>query len=326
MTLDSTRPKRPVGFQRRTWAGLGVALLLLLAVWGFPGTGQAQSGPAASPVLTPTPTAPVGPPIPTQSSPPGQRGQPADGATSDYLSESLRLLFPAAPASLDWNGLDAPIFTSDTPTFDMVSLGILKFGDSPPLTKTYTLNLGGGVRGRLFAAPPWLNPLPDRFVNANGNGQLTVKLNVRQDAGQGAGLLPAQTNWGHLLLSLNGVMFDYAVPLIAEGPSAIKSEDGDKVFALQKEIGDRMDSQGDLDAFIGSPAYPNASQIALGLAVDYLGEPEYNQRLARKDFTGRVAEMLGQKDYNNDGWIGFRPEDILLGAPGWALGQPAPKK
>jgi hypothetical protein len=30
--------------------------------------------------------------------------------------------------------------------------------------------------------------------------------------------------------------------------------------------------------------------------------------------------MLAQKDYNRDGWVGFRPEDILLGAPGWALG------
>ena len=334
MTLDFTKPNRPTRFRLRAWTGFGVALLLLLATFSIPLPGLAQSNPTATPVAAPEPTpVPTGPgapadtpPAATPSGAPGQPGQPADGATSDYLSESLRLLFPAAPASLDWNGLDAPIFTSDTPTFDLVSLGILKFGDPAPLTKTFTLNLGGGMRGRLFAAPPWLNPVPDRFVNASGNGQLTVNLNMRQDAGQGAGLLPSQTNWGHLLLSLNGTLFDYAVPLIAEGPPAIKSEGGDKVFALQKEIADRMDSQGDLDAFIGSPAYPNASQIALGLAVDYLGEPEYNQRLARNDFTGRVAEMLGQKDYNNDGWIGFRPEDILLGAPGWALGQPATKK
>jgi hypothetical protein len=300
----------------RAWAGFGAALLALVAILGLPGATQAQNDPTA----TPPPTVSTTPPV----SPPAQTAQPADGATSDYLSESLRLLFPAAPASLDWNGLQEPIFTSDTPGFDMVSLGILKFGDSTPLTKTFTLNLGGGVRGRLFATPPWLSPVPDRFVNPGGNGQLNVSLNLRQDPGQGAGLLPAQTNWGHMLLSLNGVMFDYAVPLIAEGPPAIKTEDGDRVFALQKEIADRLDSQGDLDAFIGSPRYPNAAQVALGLAVDYLGEPEYNRRLARTDFTGRVAEMLSQKDYNHDGWIGFRPEDILLGAPGWALGQPAP--
>lgn len=313
MPLNSAKIRRRV----RTWAGLGAALLALVAILGLPGATQAQSDPAG------TPTPPVTVSATPQAAPPSQAGQAADGATSDYLSESLRLLFPAAPASLDWNGLAAPIFTSDTPGFDMVSLGILNFGNSAPLTKTFTLNLGGGMRGRLFAAPPWLNPVPDRFVNTGGNGQLTVNLNLRQDPGQGAGLLPAQTNWGHMLLSLNGVMFDYAVPLIAEGPPTITTGEGDKVFALQKEIADRMDSQGDLDAFIGSPRYPNASQTALGLAVDYLGEPEYNQRLARADFVGRVAEMLGQKDYNKDGWIGFRPEDILLGAPGWALGQPA---
>lgn len=299
-----------------SWRRAGFRLLvgLMVVTWLlWPGLSTAQT--------TPTPEATSGP----TTEPATQPGQ-SNGATSDYLSESLRLLFPSAPASLDWNNLEAPIFSSDTPTFDLVSLGILKSSSATPLSKSFTLDLGGGVRGRIFAQPPWLQPVPDRFINGSGNGRLEIKLNLRQDPGQGAGLLPAQTNWGHLLLSLNGTLFDYAVPLIAEAPAAIKREDGDKVFALQKEIADRLDGLGDLDAFIGSPAYPNASQTALGLAVDYLGESEYNQRLARADFTDRVAEMLGQKDYNGDGWIGFKPEDILLGAPGWALGHQAPKK
>lgn len=307
MTLKLTGSNRPARAKLLAWAGLWLSLGLgVAALLALPGETSAQT--------TPAPTA-----APVQS------GQ-ADGATSDYLSESLRLLFPAAPASLDWANLEAPIFPSNTPTFDLLSLGILKSGSPTPLTKTLTLDLGGGVRGRIFAQPPWLNPVPDRFINGSGTGRLEIILNVRQDSGQGAGLLPAQTNWGHLLLSLNGTLFDYAVPLIVEAPLAIQREDGDKVFALQREIADRLDGQGDLGAFIGSPAYPNASQLALGLAVDYLGESEYNQRLARTDFTNRVAEMLGQKDYNRDGWVGFRPEDILLGAPGWALGQPTTKK
>lgn len=335
MAQETTYSKRPAPARLHPWVGLGLVLVLLAGTLGWPLSTQAQADPTttpAAPTDQATPATPNAPgPTPGQLAPTAtpaatQSTQPADGATGDYLSESLRLLFPAAPASLDWNGLAAPIFTSDTPAFDFVSLGLLKFGDSAPLSKTFTLNLGGGVRGRLFANPPWLNPVPDRFVNGGGNGQLTVNLNLRQDPGQGAGLLPAQTNWGHLLLSLNGTMFDYAVPLVAEGPPAVKSEDGEQVFTLQKEIADRLDGQGDLDAFIGSPRYPNAGQIALGLAVDYLAEPAYNTRLARSDFVDRVAEMLGQKDYNNDGWIGFRPEDILLGAPGWALGQPAAKK
>lgn len=310
MGLKPASPGNPLRARLTAWAALPVGLLLGLAFL--------LSCPAAA-QTTPLPTVPATPSPPT----PGTQAAAADGATGDYLSEPLRLLFPAAPASLEWANLEAPIFPSNTPTFDLLSLGILK--SAAPPNKTLTLNLGGGVRGRLFAQPPWLNPLPDRFINGSGNGQLQVKLNVRQDAGQGAGLLPAQTNWGHVLLSLNGTLFDYAVPLIVEPPPAIKREDGDRVFALQRAIADRLDSQGDLDAFIGSPAYPNASQVALGLAIDYLGENEYNQRLGRADFTNRVAEMLGQKDYNGDGWIGFRPEDILLGAPGWALGRQAGK-
>jgi hypothetical protein len=298
---------RPARVRRLTRAGLLLGLVFGLAAVLY------IARPAAAQTAPPT------------NAPTSQTTQPAaDGTTSDYLGESLRLLFPSAPASLEWANLEAPIFPSNTPTFDLVSLGILKSGS--PLTKTLTLELGGGLRGRLFAQPPWLNPVPDRFINGSGSGRLEVKLNVRQDAGQGAGLLPAQTNWGHLLLSLNGTLFDYAVPLIVEAPEAIKREDGEKVFGLQREIADRLDSQGDLDAFIGSPTYPNASQLALGLAVDYLGENEYNQRLGRADFINRVAELLGQKDYNGDGWMGFRTEDVLLGAPGWALGRPVTTK
>jgi hypothetical protein len=301
------------GLKRSSPVRFGLLFGGLLALAAF----LALNGPAAA--QTPPPTTQAAP-APTQlpANPTAPPPTATGSTTGDYLSESLRLLFPAAPASLEWANLEAPIFPSDTPTFDLVSLGILKAATPP--TKTLTLDLGGGVRGRLFAQPPWLSPLPDRFINGSGNGRLQVNLNVRQDAGQAAGLLPGQTNWGHLLLSLNGTLFDYAVPLIVEPPPAIKREDGPRVFALQHEIAERLDSQGDLAAFIGSPAYPNAGQVALGLAVDYLGENEYNQRLGRADFSGRVAEMLAQKDYNRDGWVGFRPEDILLGAPGWALG------
>ena len=55
--------------------------------------------------------------------------------------------------------------------------------------------------------------------------------------------------------------------------------------------------------------------------MDYLGEKNYSGRLSEADFAGRVAETLAEKDYNGDNWIGFRQEDILIGAPGWALGR-----
>ncbi|HEX2911445.1 MAG TPA: hypothetical protein VH186_11590 [Chloroflexia bacterium] len=295
------RTRTGVALSRRA----GFALLALLVIMVSNGSSvQAQS--------TPQPT----------GTPPNQSSPASDGSTSDYLDNSLRLLFPAAPASLDMAGVEQPVFPSGTPSFDLFSLGTLSsLGGATPVTKTLSLELGGGVRGRIFANPPWLYPLPDRFINPAGNGRLLVTIGVRQDAGQGAGLLPGQTNWGSLKLALNGYLFEYSVPLVVGPPSSIGRDSGEAVFALQREIAARMDGQGDLDAFIGSPAYPNAGQVALGLAVDYLGEKEYNQRLKRADFVERVAETLARKDYNGDGWIGFRPEDILSGAPGWALGQ-----
>ena len=255
---------------------------------------------------------------------PGPAQTSSDASTSDYLSTSMRLLFPSAPASLDLGDVQAPFFNGDTPGYDLLSLGVLPDPEaltSSVLTKTISLQLGGGFRGRVFAAPPWLSPLPDRFINPNQAGQLQIAITARQDAGQGAGLLPAQTNWGHLLLSLNGVLFDYAVPLIVGNPASVGRDKGDTVFGLYGQVKAQLDRESDLDAFIGTPTYPNSGQLALGLIVDYLGVDEYNHRLSEADFINRVAETLAQKDYNADGWIGFKPEDIVLGAPGWALGQ-----
>ena len=249
------------------------------------------------------------------------------GGTSDYLSEPLRLLYPSAPASLELKDVETPIFSSDTPGFDFMSLGTLTdpaalVTATPTLTKTLTLELGGGFRGRVFASPPWLDPLPDRFINPNSPGKLQIAVTVREDAGQGAGLLPGQTNWGHLLLSLNGALFDYSVPLIVGSPARVTRNSGDQVFGLYRQIVGQLDRQSDLDALIGTPTGPNGGQLALGLTVDYLGENEYNQRLDETGFVNRVSETLAQKDYNGDGWVGFKPEDIVKGAPGWALGHP----
>jgi hypothetical protein len=273
-------------------------------------------GPASAQTPTPTPTSTPGAQAPSSK---------ADGTTSDYLPDALRLLFPAAPASLELDDTEAPIFPSDQPGFDLLALGVLSDPTatdpaSTPLTKTISLELGGGIRGRVFADPAWLYPLPDRFINPKNQGKLQIQVTVRQDPGQGAGLLPGQTNWGHLRLSLNGALFDYAVPLIV-GEPRVGRNDGERVFALYRQGATRLDGQGDLDAFIGSAAFPNASQVALGLAVDYLAENQYNQKLAQADFVSRVAETLAQKDYNKDGWIGFKPEDVVIGAPGWALGK-----
>ncbi len=247
-----------------------------------------------------------------------------DAATSDYLADPLRLLFPSAPASLDLSNTDQAIFANGTPGFDLFALGVLSSAESTTttaLTKTLTLELGGGFRGRVFASPAWLDPLPDRFINPQGQGKLQIEVKVRQDAGQGAGLLPGQTNWGRLLLSLNGTLFDYAVPLLVPAPNGVGRAEGEGVFTLYRHLTARLDAQGDLDALIGSPAFPNGGQFALGLIVDYLGEKEYNGRLPQLQFLDRVAETLAAKDYNADGWIGFKPEDVVIGAPGWALGK-----
>lgn len=284
-------------FKFYKWGFSAVLLLMLVSV------GQLHAQTA-----TPSPTA-----APIQ-------GNRTDGATSDYITDSLRLLFPSAPASLIISDVELPILPTDAPTFDLLPMGTLVEAN-PTLTKTLNLELGGGIRGRVFANPPWLYPLPDRFINPQGTGRLQILVSVRQDAAQGAGLLPGQTNWGKLLLSLNGSLLEYAVPLVVAPPPKITRDSGTLIFSLHKEILSRLDAQGDIEAFIGTPAIPNGSQFVLGLIVDYLGEDQYNQRLAQADFVNRVTETLAQKDYNNDGWVGFKPEDILVGAPGWALGR-----
>ena len=250
----------------------------------------------------------------------------APGSTADYLSEPLRLLFPSAAAPLELADVQPPLFPSATSGFDLVALGTLSDTRSlepalQPLTKTLTLELKGGMRGRIFASPPWLQPLPDRFINPKDSGELKVTIGVRQDASQGAGLLPAQTNWGLLRLSLNGVIFDYATPLIVGPPPTVGTGQADKVFGLYRQVVARLQTQNDIEVAIGTPERPNAAQFILGLAVDYLGENGYNNRLSETDFAGRVAETLAGKDYDKDGWQGFRQEDILLGAPGWVLGR-----
>lgn len=238
----------------------------------------------------------------------------------------MRLLFPSVAAPLELGDVQPPSFPNVTSALDLISLGTLadvrdQSAALQPLTKTLTLQLRGGVRGRIFASPPWLQPLPDRFINPKDNGELKVTVQVRQDASQGAGLLPGQTNWGLLRVSLNGAIFDYAAQVLVGPPPAVKADATERVFGLYRQVVSRLDSQGDLGAAISTPEQPNASQLVLGLVVDYLGENGYNGRLAEVDFVGRVAETLSGKDYNADSWIGFRQEDILVGAPGWALGR-----
>jgi hypothetical protein len=258
--------------------------------------------------------------------PPATPGPSA--TTSDYLPEAMRLLFPSAAAPLDLNNVQPPAFPGVTSALDLVSLGTLsdlrnQSGPLQPISKTLTLRLQGGIRGRIFASPPWLQPVPDRFINPKDNGELKVAIQVRQDAAQGAGLLPAQTNWGFLRVSLNGALFDYATPLLVGPPPGVKTGDTERIFGLYRQVVTTLDRQGDLGAAIGTPEHPNAGQFILGLVVDYLGESEYNTRLGEADFANRVAETLAGKDYNGDNWIGFRQEDILLGAPGWLLGRKA---
>jgi hypothetical protein len=248
------------------------------------------------------------------------------GTTSDYLSRPLRLLFPSVAAPLELADIETPLFPNGTIGFDLVPLGAMADARDQslvlqPITKTLTLQLSGGIRGRIFASPPWLQPIPDRFVNPKESGELKVAIRVRQDASQGAGLLPGQTNWGSLRVSLNGAIFDYATPLLVGPPPLVKTGDPRRVFNLYSQVVKRLDSQGDLGAAIVTAEQPNAGQFILGLVVDYLGEDGYNGRLSEADFVGRLAETLAGKDYNGDGWIGFRQEDILVGAPGWILGK-----
>lgn len=229
-------------------------------------------------------------------------------------------------ASLELADVQPPQFPGRALPLDLVPLGTLpdirdQASALQPLTKTLTLQLQGGIRGRIFGSPPWLQPVPDRFINPKDSGELKVAIKVRQDASQGAGLLPGQTNWGLLRVSLNGAIFDYVTPLLVGPPPAVKASDGDKIFGIYRQVVAKLDSQGDLGAAIVTPEQTNAGQFILGLTVDYLGENSYNGRLNEANFAGRVAETLSGKDYNGDGWIGFRQEDILIGAPGWVLGR-----
>jgi hypothetical protein len=283
----------------------GVHLCLAVFIWVilyFGGFGMAQA-------QTPEP------PAPTRSDP----------NTLDYLAPPMRLLFPSLPANVDISDVQKPIFSSTVIGFDVVALGSLPNPEGTeilqPVTKTLTLKLRGGIRGRIFAEPAWLAPQPDRFLNPQESGELKINLNIRRDASRGAGLLPAQTNWGKLRLVLNGTVFDYAVPLVVGTPPKLPPGSSERVFILHRRIVTLLDGKGDLGASISTPTYPNASGFALGLIVDYLGEESYNKRLPENDFINRVAETLAEKDYNNDGWIGFKSEDILLGAPGWILGK-----
>jgi hypothetical protein len=249
---------------------------------------------------------------------------PSDPTTSDYLPAPVQLLFPSLPATYPVEEVLPPLFGSGATGFDIISLGAIpgpEGATGTPVTKTLNLKLTGGVKGRIFSSPSWLKPDPDRFVNIKGEGELKVNITVRRDAGQGAGILPGQTNWGHMRVVLNGAVFDYSAQLVVGTPAAVNKDSGDKVFNLYRQVLARLDKQGDVGAIIGTPLYPNAGQTALGLAVDYLGEKGYNGKMTEEDFALRVAEMLAEKDYNTDGWSGFKPEDILIGAPGWALGK-----
>ncbi|MEI7554434.1 hypothetical protein [Candidatus Chlorohelix sp.] len=247
-----------------------------------------------------------------------------DPATSDYLPQPLQLLFPSLPASFSTEEVLPPNFDRNSPSFDLISMGTIPSPDAAtgtPLTKTLTLQLNGGIKGRIFSSPLWLSPIPDRFVNLSGNGELKVAISVKRDAAQGAGILPGQTNWGRMRLVLNGAIFDYSVQLLVGTPNKVVSSSSDRIFGLYRQIVAKLDAQGNMAAIIATPTFPNAGQTALGLIVDYLGENGYNQRMSEADFSGRIAETLSEKDYNGDGWVGFKPEDIVIGAPGWALGR-----
>ncbi len=283
-------------FYLKTWLlALSLAMLLLVA----------SSNASAAPLSTP----------PAQTSP----------ETADYMSLSLRLLFPSLPANLELSDITDPAFTNFTSGTDYLPLGTLSNPDTTqdgvqPITKTLSFNFKGGVRGRVFSSPAWLSVIPNYFANRNGKGQLDSIVSVRQDAAKGAGLLPAQRNWGQLRIVLNGFVLDYATTVLVGPPKNFVGDKGAKVFALYHQILGQLDQRGDLGAAIGTLAHPNGSQFALGLVTDYLGENEYNQRLSEADFANRVAEVLSDKDYGGDGWVGFTKDDVLIGAPGWALG------
>jgi hypothetical protein len=244
--------------------------------------------------------------------------------TSDYLSLPFRLLFPSLPANIELLDVTDPAFPNVFQGSDYLSLGTLSDPDTnngiQPITKTISFNFKGGVRGRVFSSPAWLSVVPNYFANRNGKGTLDSVVSVREDAAKGAGLLPAQRNWGEMQVELNGFVFDYASSVLVGSPKNFKASQNDKVFELYHQVVNLLDRQGALVAAVGTVDYPNGSQFALGLIVDYLGEGEYSRRLAESDFTLRVAETLAGKDYNNDGWIGFTQADLLLGAPGWVLG------
>lgn len=237
----------------------------------------------------------------------------------------MRLLFPSLPASLELGDVTEPYFPGAL-SADYLSLGTLSDPDSfssgvQPVTKTVSFNFSGGVRGRVFSNPAWLEVTPSYFANRSGRGQLTSVVNVKQDAAEGAGLLPAQRNWGRMQIALNGYVFDYAATVLVGAPKNVTSSDGPKVFQLYQQIVSDLDKHGDLSAAIGTVAHANGSQFALGLVVDYLGQNEYDHRMSETDFADRVAETLAEKDYDKNGWVGFSSQDILQGAPGWVLGK-----
>lgn len=246
--------------------------------------------------------------------------------TADYLGSSLRLLFPSLPANIELQDVTEPDFPSNTLSTDYFPLGVLSNLYSAadgvqPITKTLQFNFKGGVRGRIFSYPAWLAATPNYFANRNGQGQLDSVVGVRQDAATGAGLLPAQQNWGQMQIELNGFVFDYSATVLVGSPKNVTKDSGDNVFKLYNQILGLLDQHGDISSAIGTVAHPNGSQFALGLVVDYLGESEYDHRMSEADFESRVAETLAEKDYNNDAWIGFTKQDILVGAPGWVLGR-----
>jgi len=245
--------------------------------------------------------------------------------TADYMSLSLRLLFPSLPANLELSDITDPAFTNFTSGTDYLPLGTLSdpdtmLGSVQPITKTLSFNFKGGVRGRVFSNPAWLSVIPNYFANRNGKGQLDSIVSVRQDAAKGAGLLPAQRNWGQLRIVLNGFVLDYATTVLVGPPKNFMVDKGAKVFDLYHQILSQLDQRGDLGAAIGTQSHSNGSQFALGLVTDYLGENEYSQRMSEADFANRVAEVLSDKDYGGDGWVGFTKADVLIGAPGWVLG------
>lgn len=214
----------------------------------------------------------------------------------------------ALPKDITGGDRAYPLAAGETPPLApmvLVEMGIYDVERFP--YREYVLPLQPPYRGMAASNRDWLVLDPTIFERLTGD---TVGI-VQRISVRNTSLLPrAHTSWGVATLVVNGQPVEISVAVTVRGPARDLSTD---VWALYHQLCTTMDDQGERNALVWSPRYPNGIDFALGLITEYVIEGGYGGQIGQRDFVTRVAELLAGRDMNGDKVIGFTDQDRSLG-------------